>query len=126
MKTLNDIAAFLEQHILECEVTDGCGQCDDTREAINILKSYGQSQISDEKIKEIEVNAYLMSNDEFMKWYRDKHSPVKADLTEEREALNNIIKSVENGLQQNELNLPMVSILNEIQQIAKELKGETK
>jgi|FLOH01.1.fsa_nt_gi hypothetical protein len=39
MKTIKDVADFLETTILECDPKDGrCGRCDDVRKAIEILR----------------------------------------------------------------------------------------
>lgn len=38
MKNLNDVTKFLKDAVLECSPEDGCGQCDQIREAIAILE----------------------------------------------------------------------------------------
>lgn len=40
MKTLKEIADFLEEGIIECEPNTGCGRCDEVRECVSSLRSY--------------------------------------------------------------------------------------
>lgn len=39
MKTLDEIADFLEQHLIDCEENTGCGRCDDVRECVKNLRT---------------------------------------------------------------------------------------
>ena len=38
MKTITEIIIFLENHIIECDPTDGCGRCNEARECVESLK----------------------------------------------------------------------------------------
>lgn len=39
MKTLEEVADFLEQHVIDCEENTGCGRCDDVRKCVQILRN---------------------------------------------------------------------------------------
>jgi positive regulator of sigma E activity len=38
MKTLTEIADFIENHVIECEPNTGCGKCDEARECVKDLR----------------------------------------------------------------------------------------
>ena len=38
MKSLTEIADFIENHIIECEPNMGCGRCDEARECVKDLR----------------------------------------------------------------------------------------
>lgn len=38
MKSLTEIADFIENHIVECEPNMGCGRCDEARECVKDLR----------------------------------------------------------------------------------------
>jgi hypothetical protein len=39
MKTLEQIADFLEQNIIECKQDTGCGRCDEVRECVESIRA---------------------------------------------------------------------------------------
>jgi hypothetical protein len=47
MKTLSEIATFLEEHIIECGPDDGCGRCNEARECLASIKEIEQRIPSD-------------------------------------------------------------------------------
>jgi len=38
MKTLEDVIEFLEDHVIECDIEDGCERCLEARAAVEVLK----------------------------------------------------------------------------------------
>ena len=60
MRTITEIINFLENHIIECDPSDGCGRCDEARECVESLKKL---QYSDGDIinwaKDISTRTYF-------------------------------------------------------------------
>ena len=50
MKTLKEIAEFLETYIIECDPEDGCQRCNEARECLASLKAK-LAEVTDEDIK---------------------------------------------------------------------------
>lgn len=51
MQTLEDVIKFLEDTIIECMPSTGCGRCDDVRKCIEIIKPFSElEQILDKSL----------------------------------------------------------------------------
>ena len=59
MKTLSEIAKFLEDHVIECQLTAGCGRCDEARECLASLRAMEVAEVPTEEVYEIDFGGHL-------------------------------------------------------------------